>query len=58
MGMQQVSSTKIDVNFECEKCQRTGQLSIRDAVEKGAPECCDGKMSMVDCEVNSQMVFA
>jgi len=58
MGMQQVSSTKIDVNFECEKCERTAQLSIRDAVEKGAPECCSVKMAMVDCEVNSQMVFA
>ena len=58
MGMQQVSTTKIDVNFECAKCERTAQMSINDAVTDGAPECCSEKMLMVDAEVNSQMVFA
>jgi hypothetical protein len=58
MGMQQVSNTKIDVNFECSKCERMTQLSINDAVSDGAPMCCEEKMLMVDAEVNSQMVFA
>lgn len=58
MGTQQVSTTKIDVNFECNKCERTAQMAITDAISDGAPECCGEKMLMVDCEVRSQMVFA
>ena len=60
MGMQQVSSTKIDVNFECEKCSRTAQCSISEAIANGAPMCtdCNEVMALVDAEVSSQMVFA
>ncbi len=58
MGTQQVSTTKIDVNFECDKCQVTAQKAINDAISDGAPECCGEKMLPVDCEVSSQMVFA
>jgi len=60
MGMQQVSTTKIDVNFECEKCQRTEQCGMAEAIENGAPMCqqCNIKMDLVDAEVRSQMVFA
>jgi len=60
MGMQQVSTTKIDVNFECEKCERTTQCSISEAIENGTPMCpdCDEEMKLVDAEVSSQMVFA
>lgn len=58
MATQQVSTTKIDVNFECDECERTAQMPITDAITDGAPDCCDKKMLMVDCEVTSQMVFA
>ena len=60
MGMQQVSTTKIDVNFECTKCGRTTQCGIGEAIENGAPMCaqCNEKMDLVDAEVSSQMVFA
>ena len=60
MGMQQVSTTKINVNFECEHCQQTKQCPISEAIENGAPMCtdCDTEMDLVDAEVNSQMVFA
>lgn len=60
MGMQQVSTTKIDVNFECEKCERTTQSSISNAISDGTPMCpnCNVKMELVDAEVTSQMVFA
>ncbi len=49
---------EVVVNFECEKCQKTLQLPISDAISDGAPECCGSDMLMVDCEVTSQMVFA
>ena len=60
MGMQQVSTTKIDVNFECANCQRTTQCGISEAIENGAPMCteCEIVMDLVDAEVSSQMVFA
>ena len=60
MGMQQVSTTKINVNFECEQCGHQEKCSIVEAIENGAPMCqdCDIEMDLVDAEVNSQMVFA
>ena len=60
MGMQQVSITKISVNFECENCGNTVKSLIADAIETGAPMCpnCDEEMLLVDGEINSQMVFA
>ena len=60
MGMQQVSTTKINVNFECETCGNTVNCLIPEAIENGAPMCpnCDEEMILVDAEVNSQMVFA
>ena len=60
MGMQQVSTTKITVNFECGECGHTENCLIPEAIENGAPMCpdCDIEMELVDAEVNSQMVFA
>ncbi len=60
MGTQQVSTTKIEVNFECTDCERTAQSSLKDAIDNGAPTCpsCNKKMELVDAEVSSQMVFA
>ena len=56
--MQQVSIHKVVVNFECEHCGRTKQMSISDAVDNGAPLCCnDDQMDMVDCEIDSKMQF-
>lgn len=56
--MQQVSIQKVDVNFECEACGRTQQVNIAEAVENGAPVCCNGdQMDMVDCEVDTKMQF-
>lgn len=56
--MQQVSLVKVQVNFECEHCGVQKQVNITEAVSEGAPVCCNGdEMDMVDCEIDSQMVF-
>jgi transcription elongation factor Elf1 len=53
--MSRISAVKVDVNFQCPKCDIEKSCNISEAIYNGAPMCqdCEEEMELIDCEIDT-----